>query len=501
MAKYTLRHQKKTEKSQSALSPLGRDGRRSGKQRRKERKQKTPDAQPKTCSGSGRNSGTKLALFAGVKRIQMQSSPQSGGCGAQTPPRTPAGPEQAGKSAREAGGSRRAARAGAEPARPGAAPRSSAAAGPGTQSGDARGPGGRGPSLPAGRGRPDTAEARGPSFVRRRGPLPLRVPPPRQSPALQTRPGPSSQSPGSGSRVGMGPTPDRASSLRTPAPGTAREHGEAGRRDAGSPSPAAAGLTCASAACQARGLRLALRPARPFECPRGRGDRYTDSSRCARVPPNVRPAPGFGQSLPPSPRSLPEAPAQRPDRACRAEAGRGRWPSRGGWALAQGSGRRLRAPLRRGRELGPELAAAAAAAAPSAGPAPGSGSRAPRSAPRLLPAPAAPRQPAPGAPPGRDPASHLPPQPARPLLLRPNSPGRVGSPQPQSPRTLTTPSPELDPVLREHLGTHRPAAAWDAQRSCTEPPAQRLRGRTLWERTHIVAFLLTSDTRTRFILL
>lgn len=314
--------------------------------------------------------------------------------------------------------------------------------------------------LPAGWGRPGRGESQRPQLCSAvetpspARPLPRRAPRPRRPSPVRAR-GPR----GCG---GVGPLLHRASLLPTRAPRLAGGRGARGSWAAGR------GLTCASAACQARGLPLALRRPGPS---RARGARVAGgaaSPRCGSVSPCVRPAPGVDHSTPRSPSSL-FGGRLGPSR--RAEAGSGRRSSGGGRALrgARAGGCALLSS--RGRELGPELAAAVAAAAPSAGPAPAGGSRAPRSAPRLLPAPAPPRQPAPGAPPGRDRASHLPPRPARPLLLGPDSGARVGSPPPGTPRTSTAhfartlPGPPGAP--KDSVGS----SPGCSQRSCREPPA------------------------------
>ncbi|CAI9166058.1 unnamed protein product [Rangifer tarandus platyrhynchus] len=280
-------------------------------------------------------------------------------------------------------------------------------------------PGGGDPCYLQAGGGPGAARASGPSFVRRRGPLPLRAPCPAGPPGPADPPRSELWVPGDA--VGWGPswTAPLCSRPWHPDWPAGEGRGEVGRRGGG--------LPARPRLVRPAGFRsLSGGPALPE--PTGPGwPGGADSPRCGSVSPSVRPAPGVHHSLPRSPSSLPGG---RLGPSRRAEAGRGRQSSGGGRALSRARAGGCALLSRLGWELGPELAAAVAAAAPSAGPAPAGGSRAPRSAPRLLPAPAPPRQPAPGAPPGRDRASHLPPRPARPLLLEPDSAARVGSTPP-----------------------------------------------------------------------
>lgn len=150
---------------------------------------------------------------------------------------------------------------------------------------------------------------------------------------------------------------------------------------------------------------------------------------------------------------------------------------------AQGSGRGLRAPLP--PRLGTWARVGCGGGGRGSECRAGAGRRVPspalRPAPPPRPRPAATTRPRGSS--GRDRASHLPPRPARPLFLEPDSAARVGSnPLPGHPAHLPPTSPELCRVLREHLRTHWAAAPGAASAPAGSPQ-------------------LTSNTRTRLILL
>lgn len=268
---------------------------------------RSSEDQPETCSGFGRNPGTKLTLLAGVKKNPDGASPQSGGRGVQSPPWSSAGP--ASREKREARGLAARELPGAEPARPGkAAPRSSrgpkAATLASWRGGD--------PLLPAGWGRLGRGELA--ASCSAAGTPSLRAPAPAGSPALPGRP-----SPGSGSRmrwVGAPLDAPLCSDTGTQTGPRARGRGEVGRRGGG--------LAWASRQLRPRARSPSGGPA--LQSPRGRVAGGADSLRCCWS----LPASAWPRGRPLAPRS----PTLYPE---------GAWVRAGGRRRAAVSGRAGRA--------------------------------------------------------------------------------------------------------------------------------------------------------------